>query len=95
MLDKAANMLDFNLLELCLKGPESELEWLDSIWGLWPGLLTKNPFCDDQVVIKDLSMNLYLLGVSCSLALSSPCLSVSFSATVASVDPCRSNNGND
>lgn len=26
MLDKAANMLDFNLLELCLKGPESELE---------------------------------------------------------------------
>lgn len=42
MLDKAANMLDFNLLELCLKGPESELERLDSIWGLWPGLLTKN-----------------------------------------------------
>ena len=36
MLDKAANMLDFNLLELCLKGPESELERLDSIRGL-PG----------------------------------------------------------
>eukprot|EP00435_Cladocopium_sp_Y103_P032606 s3782_g8.t1 len=36
MLDKAAKMLDFDLLELCLKGPESELERLDSIWGLWP-----------------------------------------------------------
>ena len=28
MLDKAGKMLDFNLLELCLKGPESELERL-------------------------------------------------------------------
>lgn len=28
MLDKANKMLDFNLLDLCLKGPETELERL-------------------------------------------------------------------
>ena len=31
MLDKANKMLDFNLLDLCLKGPETELEKLGGI----------------------------------------------------------------
>lgn len=38
MLDKASKILDFNLLELCLKGPESELERLDgmALSKAWP-----------------------------------------------------------
>ena len=33
MLEKANNMLDFNLLDLCLKGPEPELELLGKLKG--------------------------------------------------------------
>ena len=44
MLDKANKMLDFNLLDLCLKGPETELErlggskrWAKFFRGVWHG----------------------------------------------------------
>ena len=55
MLQQAEKLLDFNLLELCLKGPESELEPLAVPPGLDVAFYRRTKFCQPVMYVAGLA----------------------------------------